>query len=73
MYEHQLMEFKKRAAEMEQLVASSKQQVRRIQEDKASDVQILETELRELKAQTAEEIQALEDHNNELQTQLNGL
>ena len=50
MYEHQLMEFKKRVAEMEQLVTTSKQQVRRIQEDKASDVQILETELRELKA-----------------------
>lgn len=38
MYEHQLMEFKKRVAEMEELVTSSKQQVRRIQEAKASDM-----------------------------------
>ena len=60
MFEHQITEYKKRVAEMEQLVTTAKQQVKRIQEDKAADVQLLETELRELKAQTSEEIHKLE-------------
>ena len=67
------MEFKKRNAEMEQLISTSKLQVKRVQDEKVSEMQILETELRELRAQTSEEIQALEEQNNELQTQLNGL
>jgi len=51
-------------------VTAAKQQVKRVQEDKAADVQLLETELRELKAQTSEEIHVLEEQNNELHSQL---
>lgn len=51
-------------------MTAAKQQVKRVQEDKAADVQLMETELRELKAQTSEEIHVLEEQNNELQSQL---
>lgn len=51
-------------------MTTAKQQVKRVQEDKVADIQLLETELRELKAQTSEEIHVLEEQNNELQSQL---
>lgn len=52
MYEHQLTEFKKRIAEMEVMVHKSKQQVKRVQDDKKNEIQSLETELSELRNQT---------------------